>query len=85
LAARITTVRRVLIVGWRGMDRHFAGMLADKLPRNVRIEIVAGSRAESDRVVENLKAAGIDAQFAPLDNSFSTYAINRVGRTFFNS
>jgi len=84
LRDRLPAVRRVLVVGWRGMDGHFVKLLKDTLGAGaVQFQIVSKDAEDSKTLAKLLSDAGILATFQPLGYSFSEYVTKRAGDEFF--
>jgi len=82
LEGRLNSLRRILIVGWRGMDRHFSDLLQKHLHPDVRIQVVCGGADQSREVQTNLESSGVRANFEILDSSFSSYILEKAGWAF---
>jgi hypothetical protein len=83
LSAALPHIRKLLIVGWRGMDGHFVALLKAGLQETVLGHVVCGSSNASTDVVTRLAQAGVAGRLQPLGYSFSQYVVARVGAELF--
>lgn len=79
LIRRLPSVRRILIIGWRGVDEHFVTLLRNGLGEP-RIEIIAAHADAAREVQTRLEAGGIRGNYRILGYTFSQYVSQRVGR-----
>jgi len=78
LKTLLSTVNRMLIIGWSAMEAHFLQLIADGLPQNVRGWIVSGGSAGGVHVIERLKRAGINVNdFHASQEGFSSFILGR--------
>lgn len=73
----IPKVTRILIVGWRGAERHFLEMLADGLPKPVRVMAVCESPQASQDTLDQLSRAGIDGRMLAAGGGFTEFVKQR--------
>lgn len=72
----IPQARWILIIGWRGTEKHFLDILAEAAETTERIQIVAGGEPEAGEVIANLIGAGVQAEnirYQPLPWGFTEY------------
>jgi SIR2-like protein len=86
LRERLPEVRRILIIGWRGMDQHFVTLLREGVHESARVQVVCNGSQDSEEVAERLRAAGVRAsKWEILGHGFSGYVVERVGDDFLRS
>lgn len=80
--ARKTT--KLLIIGWRGMEKHFLALLAENLPQGIPAVIVSGSAVEASNTLLRIGKARIIINSArpPLEFGFSEFVVQRIGDDF---
>ena len=83
LCAHLPKVKRILIVGWRGTEEHFLGLLKSHLSTKVHIQVVVADQKEAERVLSRFESAGIDYAPAPTGFGFTEYVILREAERFF--
>jgi hypothetical protein len=78
LAASLTQVDRILVVGWRAADRHLIDMLRKyQDPDNSwSLLVAAGSSAEGVKVVETLRASGLRCWNTIFDGGFTRLVLS---------
>ncbi len=82
LETRLSRTTHMLIVGWRGMDRHFAELLRSHLPSDAQVQIVCGRPQDATEVKDRLEALGVKARYEILGHTFTSYVLERSGRGF---
>ena len=82
LRAYLPKITKVLLIGWRGTEQHFLGLLKESLPENVPFFAVAGGQQEADEVIRVIQQAGvrIDGQTARV--GFSEFVVSRKAEEF---
>ena len=83
LVRRLKAATHVLIVGWRGMDGHFAALLRDHLPASAAIQIVCGE--SSGEVRDTLVRLGVQGSYDIQAHTFSSYVVTRAGSDFLSA
>src|SRR5258707_4892554 len=63
LTKRINAVRRLLIIGWRGLDQHFVKLLREHLNPSVVVQAINGSPQAADELMRTLNDSGVRAQY----------------------
>ncbi len=66
-------VTRLLVVGWRGTEKHFLKLWAENTPTKLKIEIVSGSPGGATEVRENLRTSGISGNVHLSGAGFSQF------------
>jgi hypothetical protein len=84
LRAHLPKVTKILVVGWRGAEKHFLALLKEHLPSGIPIQVVAGTKQAADSTIAQLGAAGIDMVPEALDGGFSEYVGSRDAERFFH-
>jgi hypothetical protein len=85
LRAHLPNVKKILIVGWRGTEEHFMGLLKENLRADVEIQVVIASQQEAEGVLSRVEAAGIKAKGIPTAFGFTEYVVKRHAEAFFGS
>jgi hypothetical protein len=81
LKSALPSVKRVLVVGWRGMDAHFVELLREHLG-GVRIQFICGGINFAREVAQRLLDAGVHLTADCREEGFSDYVTSRVGQDF---
>jgi hypothetical protein len=84
LAEQLPKVRKILAIGWRGMEQHFTSLLKERLG-NAMQKLHVVSKGEGDATMKHLKiAAQLNrAECTCADHGFSAFVSDRLGRAFF--
>lgn len=85
LRKNIGQVRKVLIVGWRAAEKHFLSLLRERLTTKIRVQAVAGNKAEAERSLAQLVDAEIVHDGEAMDYGFTEYVISREAERFFQA
>jgi len=83
LTTRLREVDRLLIIGWGGMDKHFVNVVRERLRREVCGHVVCANDQESSAVVKTLAEAGMPGELLPMPQTFTSYVVDRVGKSLF--
>lgn len=86
LSEQLPRVRKILAIGWRGMEQHFTSLLKDRLSKEMqRLHVV--SKGDGDATMNHLKTAALlnRAQCTCADHGFSAFVCDQLGRDFFAS
>jgi hypothetical protein len=74
LSRAITEVDRIIVVGWRGNEKHFLSRLEDLPGMAPRVQMVSGDRSGCAETSGNLESAGLAAEDMELvEGGFSNY------------
>lgn len=73
LADLLPNVTQCLVVGWRGQEQHFLGIMSKALTATVRMHVVAGSEAGAAAVKKTLIDAGVVVRATAHSHGFSGY------------
>lgn len=80
LEAALPTVSRVVIVGWRGADRHFVEFLRSRLNGRIPCGVCNGDGAYHDTLMLMQEEQGLRAlDYRPIEGGFSALATTDVG------
>jgi hypothetical protein len=82
LISRLQRTTHILIVGWRGMDKHFTKLLSEHTPAGVKVHIVCGGPQHGTDVQDVLVKEGLAAIYTHSGDTFSSYVLNRAGKAF---
>ena len=86
LRQMVSSVTKVLVVGWRGAERHFLKLLHEHGLRNVPAQIVADRKARAEETLERITATGLKIIGDPCDEQgFTPYVVSRKAEQFFAS
>ncbi len=83
--AFVPKVTRLLVIGWRATERPFLQLLREYLPRSLRVMVVAGNPDGARQVLEVLREAGVDGQFAAAPGGFTDFVVRREADEFLRS
>ncbi len=80
LEAALPAVSRVVIVGWRGADRHFVEFLRNRLKGRIPCGVCNGDGAYHDTLMLMQEEQDLRAlDYRPIEGGFSTLATTGVG------
>ncbi len=84
LKGHLEETDRLLIIGWRGRDRHFVRLLEQHLPKRVSILAVGNGMEDARATLEELASAGIEAASseASRTNGFTEFTVKRDADAF---
>lgn len=85
LESLIPQITRILTVGWRATEGHFLARLKERLSKSVEFVACSGSPAGSAETVANIRDAGIDGVFDPLNAGFTEMVASNHLEAFFKS
>jgi hypothetical protein len=76
-------VRKILIVGWRGMEGHFVKILKEHLMSNLAIPVmvVSGNKVEATEIGKRLTRE-LPIQCTPAESGFTQFITGREGESF---
>ena len=73
-------VTKLLVIGWRATEDHFLELLKEKLPRRLRVMVVAGSQTSAEEPIKRLRAkldpAGFDAAYHRPFGGFTEFILS---------
>jgi hypothetical protein len=72
LTEAIPEVDKLVVVGWRGQERHFTGLF-QKLQRRVTVLIVAGKEEDAHQTRAALEGAGVHGVYTEYSKGFSHF------------
>jgi hypothetical protein len=75
-------VTKILVIGWRGRERHFLELLTRHASRKVNVIAVAGNPQAASEPLRELTGAGLKGTFTPALKGFSDFIIERECETF---
>jgi hypothetical protein len=83
LKAFLPEVKKILIVGWRGMEAHFVKILKEHLKSSgaVPTMVVSGSKESAIEIGQRLRSE-ILIDIAPAESGFSDFILDREGKNF---
>jgi len=76
LRDRLSRVRAVLAIGWRGMEAHFLELLRDRLPKSVNVLAVCGKTDAGQETIERFRSAGVDAVGNAFFGGFTDFVVS---------
>ncbi len=76
LKQMIPNVERILVIGWRGAEKHFLSLLKDGLTKPVRILSVCGNSNDAADTNRRIREAGIQGTFFEATGGFSDLVAN---------
>ena len=82
LESVLPQVSKVLLIGWRGAEDHFAKLLREKLPQDCLFHVVAGTTKAATEVTKRLENSGIAGRFGYSTGGFTGFILNREADTF---
>jgi hypothetical protein len=86
LIERLKRTTHVLIIGWRGMDRHFLALMREHMLMRPTIQIVCGEgtggNPPATELASTLESFEIDAHYMPLGVGFSSYILGGLSAKF---
>jgi hypothetical protein len=84
LESALPLTRKILIVGWRGMEAHFVKLLRERLKKDASIPtMIVSSNGESAAKIGNRLAAEIPIQFTATNaQGFTEFVIRRTVEDF---
>jgi hypothetical protein len=82
LRGQLPQVTKILIVGWRGTERHFLGLLQELLPREIPVCVVAGRKELAEEVFKRLREAGLRVKGTPAEGGFTEFIQRRGAEEF---
>ena len=71
-------VTKMLIVGWRGAEEHFAKLLVEQLPHTMQTLVVSAHASDASEVIKRLQNFGIKGTFRPSEFGFSGFVQNEA-------
>jgi hypothetical protein len=71
----IPEVDKLVVVGWRGQERHFTGLFK-LLRKHVAVLIVAGKEKDAHETRAALEVAGVNGVYTPYHKGFSSFIRN---------
>jgi hypothetical protein len=77
LRGYLPNVTRLVMIGWRGGERHFLEMLASGLQPGVQGVAVCGSGPAAIGTLEKLKGARVPGDYYADAGGFSDFVVNR--------
>jgi SIR2-like domain len=80
----IGKTKRMLVVGWRGTEKHFRDLIKSNAPGEIEVESVCGTRDYSTEPLNNIQNHGISISGTPYDGGFTEYVKNREAERFFS-
>lgn len=69
----LPTVKKVVVIGWRGSERHFLRMLAEHMRHPIEGIFVCGSKDAAQLPIDNLRRAGVTGTLRALDSGFTKF------------
>ena len=79
----VSSVTKLLIIGWRGAENHFLKFLQEAHLGDVPAQIIADNRENAEQVLQRLKEAGLGIDGDPTDDAgFTPYVISRKAEDF---
>lgn len=85
LRGYLPTITKLLLIGWRGTEQHFLGLLKEALPQKVPLYAVAGDRQQAEEVIASIEQAGIRVAGTPANGGFSHFVVSREAEEFLRS
>ena len=85
LLAFLPKVDRILIIGWRGAEKHFLQTVAANLQQDVQGFVVSGSSNEATETIERIKEAGIKGEYKAFGEGFSNFIVSRAAEPLLNT
>ena len=86
LRQMVSSVTKVLIVGWRGAEGHFLKLVQEHGLRNIPAQIVADKKASAEEILQRITATGLTIKGDPCDEQgFTPYVASRRAENFFAS
>lgn len=85
LRGYLPKITRLLLVGWRGAEQHFLGLLKESLPEKVPLYAVARDRQEAEEVIARVEEAGVRVDGTPAEGGFSEFVVSREAEEFLRS
>jgi len=84
LCAHLPKVTKILVIGWRGAEKHFLALLKEHLPKGgVPMQVVAGGSGAANATIDQLGRNGVATMPIALPGGFSEYiASGEAGRFF---
>jgi len=67
-----------LVIGWRGSEQHFLGLLKDSLTKKVALYAVAGEKRNAEEVIGRIQEAGIQMSGEAIQGGFSDFVVSRL-------
>lgn len=65
LYERMPQVSRLLVIGWRGMERHFTEEMKERLPYRVPGTIVGANLEDAQKIALTLRESGVGVELVP--------------------
>jgi hypothetical protein len=81
LKSLLPRVTKILVIGWRGVEKHFRRLL-DELRDNVEVMVV--SPGEADQTIARMREVKTvsQAEFKPINKGFTEFIRSRAGEAF---
>lgn len=73
----IPKVTKILLIGWHATETHFVQLLGEKLPKDVHVMTVSGSKESAEASNIRLKDTGIRGDFVETNTGFSDFVVRR--------
>jgi hypothetical protein len=86
LRNELSSVTRILTIGWRGQEQHFLSLLSDHVKKPVSLFCVSGEKARSEETVQHLRNARLLVRGAvAAEMGFSELVSTRAALQFMES
>lgn len=82
LKQHLKMVTKIILVGWRGAERHFLDLLGESLRDGVSVFVVAGSRSNAKEVLKRFDEASVPVVGHPYKSGFTDFANERGAENF---
>lgn len=82
LREHLPKIKKILVVGWRGMERHFLALLKECLTEDVSVCVVAGKRQDAEEVIGRIHEAGVSMTAKAAEGGFTDFVVRREAETF---
>ena len=75
-------VEKILVIGWRGSEKHFLKLLSEGLQKPVKVFSACGHPDDSTQTNQQMKDAGVPGMFFAAAGGFSDLVLSREGENF---
>lgn len=83
LSRVIGKAEKMLVVGWRGAEKHFLDLIKSSVAGEIEVEAVCGNKDYSTEPLTNIQNHGINISGKPYDGGFTEYMKSREAERFF--
>lgn len=85
LQGYLPKIKKILLIGWRGMEQHFLRLLAESLPENTSACVVAGKKQDAEEVISRIQESGVRITATAAEGGFSDFVVRREAEKFLQS